>query len=327
MVVGKPSHLEIVPERWVAVPEGRVALFHRAGRGRAVVYVHGATFPTALSVGWDVRRAVGTLPESARENEAETAGSWMQNLVAAGLDVYSLDFIGYGASSRWPAASEPPGRVSAAVAQLAAVVDAVRSEAGVAQVALLAHSWGTLVAGRFASQWPERVARLVLFGPITRREGEHAPAALPPTRDISAQQQWDRFQAEVPPGAAPVLTRDAFQPWAAAYLATDCASGARVPPAVRVPGGPFLDIADAHAGHLAYDPAQVRAPVLLIRGAWDTLATRRDVSWLADALAGAPTVDQVSLSGGTHVMHLEAGRGRLWRHVASFLSAGSEGRR
>lgn len=322
-VPGSQSRAVIEPERWVEMPQGRVALFHRAGRGLPVVYVHGATFPTALSVGWDFGRAVDPVPSSERGKEA---GSWMQDLASAGLDVYSFDFLGYGASSRWPAASEPVGRVGAAAAQLAAVVDAVRNEAGVARVGLLAHSWGTLVAGRFASHWPERVARLVLFGPITRRERAGAPGALPPTRDISAQQQWDRFQAEVPAGEAPVFSRDAFEPWAAAYLAADSASGDRVPPTVRVPAGPFADIADAHAGHFPYDPAGVRAPVLLIRGAWDTLATHRDVGWLAEALAGAASVDQVTLSRGTHVMHLESGRGRLWRQASSFLAAGSERR-
>jgi hypothetical protein len=34
--------------------------------------------------------------------------------------------------------------------------------------------------------------------------------------------------------------------------------------------GAFQDIFDAWAGRAAYDPSLVRAPVVLIRGAWDS---------------------------------------------------------
>ena len=114
-----------------------------------------------------------------------------------------------------------------------------------------------------------------------------------------------------------------FEPWAAGYLATDPASGRRIPPAVRVPAGPFLDMAAAHAGQFPYDPAAIRAPVLVVRGAWDTLAAPADTAWLAGALTRAASVETVVLSGGTHVMHLESGRHRLWRVVGSFLTEAS----
>lgn len=307
---------------YVATPAGRVALFHQKGPGAPVIYVHGATFPTALSIRWGFGRDGTGAPGSPRS--AGSAGSWMENLVGWGLDVYGFDFLGYGTSDRWQnGGGRPLGRVNHAVGALEAVVAAVRAETESTAVSLLAHSWGTLVAGQFASQWPEQVQRLVLFGPIARRRGEPAALDPSPTRDISIRQQWDRFQSEVPEGVPPVFPHDAFDPWAAAYLATDSGSGRRSPPAVRVPAGPFCDIAAAHAGHVFYEPAAIRAPVLVVRGAWDTLAGLADTAGLVEALTGAASVDHVVLSGGTHVMHLESGRHRLWRVVGSFLTASS----
>lgn len=126
----------------------------------------------------------------------------MEDLAGWGLDVYGFDFLGYGASDRWPnEGAGPVGRVDDAIAALDAVVAAVRAETGSTAVSVQAHSWGTLVAGRFASRSPQSVRRLVLFGPIVRRSGQVAAVDPAPTRDISVLQQWDRFQSEVPPGA------------------------------------------------------------------------------------------------------------------------------
>jgi hypothetical protein len=39
---------------------------------------------------------------------------------------------------------------------------------------------------------------------------------------------------------------------------------------------------------LAYDPGLIRAPVAIIRGEWDSLATDADARWLFDALKASP---------------------------------------
>src|SRR6185437_7750398 len=106
---------------------------------------------------------------------------------------------------------------------------------GVPRLSLIAHSWGTLAAGHFATVHPEWVDRLVLFGPITRRQGT-APAVLAPAyRDITLDAQWRRFTEDVPSGEPPVLLRRHFDRWGPVYLATDPASATRTPPSVRTP--------------------------------------------------------------------------------------------
>src|SRR6185437_14947674 len=50
-----------------------------------IIYVHGATFPSSLAVGWHF----GEDP------------SWSDNLAEAGYDVWGFDFAGYGKSDRY----------------------------------------------------------------------------------------------------------------------------------------------------------------------------------------------------------------------------------
>ena len=57
---------------------------------RAVLYVHGATFPSALSI---AHRFDGK--------------SWRDALNEAGFDVWGLDFYGFGHSDRYPEMSKP----------------------------------------------------------------------------------------------------------------------------------------------------------------------------------------------------------------------------
>jgi pimeloyl-ACP methyl ester carboxylesterase len=291
-------------------------MFHQpaaasAGR-RAVLYVHGATFPAALSIGF---RFDGR--------------SWADALSEAGFDVFGLDFLGFGGSGRYPEmagppdSAPPPGRAPEAAAQIGRAAAAIRSRLGVERVSLLAHSWGSLAAGLFAGEHPGRVDRLVLFGPIARREGLAAPAPPPAWRAVSNAAQWARFIADVPAGAAPVLSETHFAAWAPAYLASDPASAGREPPGVAVPGGPAADIADAWSGRLAYDPARIVAPVCILRGAWDSLCTDADAAWLFDACAATALKRDVKLSHGTHLMHLEAGREALYQAAITFLNSDS----
>jgi pimeloyl-ACP methyl ester carboxylesterase len=88
---------------------------------------------------------------------------------------------------------------------------------------------------------------------------------------------------------------------------------------VKVPSGPFADIAAAWSGSLPYDPSRIVAPVLLVRGEWDSVSNAEDISWLFRALTNASEKEAVTLDRGTHVMHLESGRTRLYKVVESFL--------
>lgn len=275
----------------------------------AVLYIHGATFPSALSI---AHRFDGR--------------SWRDELADAGFHVWGLDFLGYGQSDRDPAMAAPPegpplGRAPDAAAQIECAARFIAAHHGVPSLSIIAHSWGTIAVGLFATRCPELVERLVFFGPITRRQQPGSPAPVPAWIPVTIDAQWRRFIAEVPAGEPPVLLRGHFEEWAIRYLATDPASAARTPPAVAVPAGPAADIAAAWHGELAYDPGRVKAPVAIIRGEWDSLVTDADASWLFDALAASPVRRDVKISRATHLMHLEASRYALYREAEAFLLA------
>jgi pimeloyl-ACP methyl ester carboxylesterase len=299
----------------VPSPHGGLSLFLRylpprhdiAPEGRTVLYVHGGTFPSALSI---AHRFDGR--------------SWRDELCDAGFHVWGLDFHGFGVSDPYPEFAEPAeahpplGRTADCSRQLEAAVRFICHEQGIERVSLVAHSWGSIVCGEFAGRCPELVERMVWLGPIARREPQGERVRLPGWRLISLKDQWGRFVADVPAGEPAVLSKRHFDEWGELYLDTEADSRTRMPAAVKVPGGAFQDIFDAWAGELAYDPALVRAPVAIIRGEWDSLCTDADACWLFDALGSAEKRD-IKIARATHLMHLEENRSALYRETEGFL--------
>lgn len=280
------------------------------GGRRVVLYVHGATFPSALSIAY---RFDGR--------------SWRDALCEAGFDVWGLDFYGFGHSDGYPemhaaAEANPPlGTAEEAAAQLAAAVRFILAHQHLTSLSLIAHSWGSMVAGRFAGDHPALVDRLVLFAPIARRNPLRYSSRPngPAWRVISIEDQWARFIEDVPPDEPPVLSRVHFDDWARRYLNSDPRSRTRDPAGVKTPCGPFIEILRAWQGELAYDPARVCAPVAILRGAWDRLLTDADALWLFDAFSHSPVKRDIKIGRATHLMHLEAMRPALWRESVTFL--------
>jgi pimeloyl-ACP methyl ester carboxylesterase len=265
-----------------------------------VLYVHGATFPSALSI---AHRFDGR--------------SWRDDLNAAGFHVWGLDFLGFGHSDRYPEMDEPAearpplGRAEIASRQIAAAARFILDHHAAQRLSVIAHSWGTIAAARFAGEHPTQVDRLVLFGPIGRRT-------------VSLEDQWIRFVEDVPPGAPPVLSRVHFADWGERYLDSDPGSRQRDPAGVKIPSGPVADIFAAWHGTLPYDPALVQAPVALIRGAWDGVVPDADARWLFDAFTASPIKRDIKIARGTHLMHLETMRFALYRESIAFLQGGDE---
>jgi pimeloyl-ACP methyl ester carboxylesterase len=276
----------------------------------AVLYVHGATFPSALSVGFDF--GGGPWPQS-----------WLEDWNARGFDAWAFDFAGLGESGRYPAMAEPAdrhpplGRAREAAEQIVSVLELIRRETGHQSVSLVAHSWGSMPAGLAAIARPDAVESLILFAPIARRTVLAAPTAFPAWSDVTNEAQYTRFVEDVPKGHAPVLV--AFDRWAPAYLASDPGAFGRTPPAVRIPNGPRADNAAAWAGRLAWEPAKLTRPLTIVRGAWDSLCRDDDAAMILDAATSVPRRRDLKLDAGTHLMHLETGRRALYQAVGFSL--------
>jgi pimeloyl-ACP methyl ester carboxylesterase len=272
----------------------------------AVLYIHGATFPSALSVGFSFGN-----------------GSWMDDWNARGFDAWAFDFAGFGESGRYAAMTEPADRhppllrAAEAARQIGPVLEVMAREIGLARVSLVAHSWGGAPAALAAIAQPERIDRLVLFRPVARPTGAAVPAGLPAWADITNEAQYRRFVEDVPKDHAPVL--EGFDRWAPAYLASDPDAAARTPPAVRVPYGPAADYIEARVGRLAWDPARLTRPLSIVRGAWDSVCSDADATLILDAATAAPSRHDRKLDAGTHLMHLETGRHALYEAVGQAL--------
>ncbi|WP_179954075.1 alpha/beta hydrolase [Denitrobaculum tricleocarpae] len=274
--------------------------------GPPVLYVHGATFPSALSVGY-------------RFSDGQ---SWEGHLHSEGFDVWSFDFAGFGGSERCrrSTSSLADSRASAAAKQIARVVEHICEQRRGAAVNIIAHSWGSIATGCYLENHSHLAGRLVFFGPIAQRHGAEKVGVrgFPASRLITVTAQLERFIDDVPEGEGPLLDEPGLASWGPAYLASDPTALTRDPPAVAVPGGPAADIAAAWQGELAYDPGRITTPILLIRGEWDSLCNDKDAGWLLDGLGSEVKRDLV-IPGATHLMHLEEGRFALWSAVAEFL--------
>jgi pimeloyl-ACP methyl ester carboxylesterase len=279
---------------------------------RAVLYVHGATFPSALSIAY---RFDGR--------------SWRDALGDAGFDVWGLDFYGFGHSDRYPEMDQPATDNSPlcvaedAAKQLEAAIRFILGHQNLEKLSLISHSWGSMPVGLFAGAHSALVDRLVLFAPIARRGPRRyeMPPSLPAWRIVTPEDQWKRFVEDVPAHEPPLLSRVHFAEWSQRYLDSDPESRSRDPAGVKTPLGPFSEIIKAWHGRLAYDPALIRPPVAIVRGEWDGLMLDDDARWLFNAFTQSPIKRDIKIGRGTHLMHLETMRPALWQESINFLLA------
>lgn len=274
--------------------------------GAPVLILHGATFPSANAAAWAGR---GT--------------SWMDAVAAAGRDAWALDFLGYGGSDRYPDMERealpgaPLGSLPGLVAQVEAAVAYLCGRDGV--VDLVAHSAGTLVAGRYAETHPARVRRLVFFG-APGPQPPRASEAWPSHFLMSAEDQWRGWESQVK--AAGRWTRSTADAWSEPYLDSDPEARMRRPPSVRVPSGLMAIFGELErTGRLPYRPENLPMPTLLILGEWD-LVTPLPQSLAIFHRLPSPEKRLVLIGQAGHRMHLEASREMLFAEVNAFLAAG-----
>lgn len=289
-----------------------LAVYRQPAAGDSVLYVHGATFPSALSVAWRIG-----------------GRSWLDHLQSAGIDAWAFDFAGYGASQRpaaftEPADAHPPfGRSVDAATQIEAVLAHIRQQRPDTPIHLLAHSWGTVPAQLVAIARPDLVTRLVLFGPVVPRQGSAIADSAPGWRLISAADQRPRHRNGLPADAATPVDESEIERWCATYMCSDPQSGRRIPASVQIPSGPLHDVAEMFAGHALVDSTAITQPTLIIRGEWDDITQDADARRLFDALVNARDKRDVKIAGGNHWMHLQPSRQALWVQTLSFLSEAS----
>ena len=140
--------------------------------------------------------------------------SWMERLAREGFDVFAMDMTGYGRSSR-PMMDDPCNLIAAhqkplmgttlpapcapkyphelvnsdsETADINAVVDFIRRLRGVDKVSLLGWSGGGIRTGTFATRYPEKVDRYVIWA--SSNYSRKNPDAAPPLPKAGAPMQF-----------------------------------------------------------------------------------------------------------------------------------------
>jgi len=280
-----------------------------AGARGSVVLVHGATLASGL---WDV---------------AVPGYSLLESLAAAGYSVWAPDLRGYARSQRLAQPGAAYGALADAVADIGAVVEHACGHDGVDRVLLAGGSWGTLTTASYAIRQPARVAALALMAPLFASVNElwladlADPAcqarlnpAIGATRTVREPDLLRRWDPEIPwsdkedrrdPAVLRALMRDALaaEPGGADHF--------------TVPNGTLHDLFEVFSGRALYDPAELRLPVLLVRGEDDATSTDGDARALFGRLG---TRDKVLMTVGDagHFLCVERRAGVFQRALADF---------
>lgn len=233
--------------------------------------------------------------------------SLMDFLARQGFDVFALDVRGFGSSTH------PESHLSTeqASADLNAAVDHVRDLRGVAQVHLLAWSWGTQYGGMFVMAHPQKVARYISYAQmhadspdLLARRPRLATFQRSPYIRITESGWKLRFDSMTPPEANE-----------AAVVAAFARSAALVE--TRSPTGPQVDLLTKLP---MVDAARLPVPVMMIHGQYDDVANLAGL-WPFFRELPHPYKKYVVIPDAGHMMHLQKGHRRFQHEVAAFFAA------
>jgi len=233
--------------------------------------------------------------------------SLMDFLARQGFDVFAPDMRGFGRSTR----PERHLTTEQAASDLNAVVDFICQLRGVAQVQLLAWSWGTQYGGQFVMAHPEKVARYASYAQM-HAESPDLVARRPRLETFKrapyiriTEQGWKlRFHSLTPAAANVPAVIEAFA-HAAAQVESKSPTGPQVDLLTRLP---------------LVDPARITVPVMMIHGQYDDVA---DLDGLLPFFKALPNPDKqyVVVPDGGHMLHLQKGHARFQHAVVAWFLA------
>ncbi len=233
--------------------------------------------------------------------------SVMNVFAGLGFDVWTLDHENYGRSSR----TEGNSDIASGVEDLKSAVELIVAETGRQRLHIFGESSGGLRAGAYAMVKPERVERLVFAAftykgtgsPTLAKRGEQAEYYKMHNRRLR-----DRAMIES------IFTRD--KPGTSDPGIVDYLAEAEFKFGDQVPTGTYLDMT---ANLPVVDPTKVLAPVMLIRGEYDGIATLDD---LVDFYKQLPSGDRqlVILPQTAHSLVWARNRREFWHAMRAFLT-------
>jgi len=233
--------------------------------------------------------------------------STMNVFAGLGYDVWTMDHENYGRSSR----TEGNSDIASGVADLVAATELVIRETGQERLHFMGESSGALRAAAFAMVRPERVGRLVLNA--FTYTGRNSPTLAKRAEQVEYFRSHNRRLRDRAMIRS-IFTRD--HPGTSDPRVAEALADAELVHGEEVPTGTYLDM----TAHLpVVDPLKVMAPVMLVRGEHDGIASEED---LLDFYRQLPNPDRqfVVLPGAAHALVFGHNRHQLWHVVHAFLA-------
>jgi alpha-beta hydrolase superfamily lysophospholipase len=230
----------------------------------------------------------------------------MDKFARYGYDVWTMDFEGYGHSSR----SHGNSDVADAVEDLKAAAAVVSAETGQQSFYLYGESGGALRAGAFAMSKPDRVRRLVLTAFTWTGKGSSTLEKRAKDAEYYRTHDSRPRDREM---IRSIFTRD--KPGTSDPAVGDAMADAELKFGDSAPTGTYLDMTTRLP---LVNPEKLTMPVQLIRGEYDGIATVED---LANFFVKLPAPDRefVILSGAAHLPGLGLNRAQFWHVMHAFL--------
>ncbi len=253
--------------------------------------------------------------------------SMMRYFASAGWDTFTLDFEGFGLSTRpllmeAPSAfpeSSAPIHSAVTLRDVERTVEFISALRGVEQVHLLGHSQGaSREAPLYTMRHPEKVTKLVLFAPGYKNLGRMEQARRS-AEDLNTKQKVSYFRPTVEVfyqngSKQENLVPGVFDAWRAALLVSDAKSG-ELGGMVRSPAGRTVDMLRANP---QFDATKITVPTLVIRGSLDTFATRGDNQLLISEV-GNEVKEYVEIPDAGHFLQFEKINLQFFKKVKDFL--------
>jgi pimeloyl-ACP methyl ester carboxylesterase/heme-degrading monooxygenase HmoA len=295
-------------------PKLNIGLLHVSPKtltGNApVLFIHGSSFPSELSFAFKMEGV-----------------SWLDYMSDHNYNAYAVDLLGYGLSDRYPEMADanlkgnPPGMARNAYLDVNKAVDYIISKTGQNKVILIGHSWGASVAALYTEKYPEKVKKLVLFAPlVVHNEKETGERLNNPSESLTPDERVNAMQSLTPAGFKSRLEPELFIRWKNDWLHSDTKAVKTDKTKVYFPSGPSQDIDDLEHNKSYYNPSLIKTPVMVVRGEWDNFPSDEDALNLMASFKNQVRNRYVIIGRGTHVMHLEKSRYRLYEEVDNFIS-------
>ena len=233
--------------------------------------------------------------------------SLMNVFARLGYDVWTMDHEGYGRSTQTAGNSD----IASGVEDLKAASIVLARETRQSKYSFFGESSGALRAAAFAVARPEAAERLMLAA--LTYTGKDSPTLGKRAEDTEYFRTHNRRKRDLAMIRS-IFTRD--KPGTSDPRLGDVIAKYELQFGDSVPTGTYLDMT---ANLPVVDPTKVSAPVMILRGEYDGIASEADVLDFFQHLA---TQDRqfVVLAGAAHSVVFSNTRRQLWHVMKGFLT-------